>query len=123
MGLFGNHQHDFEANITILPLGPDTRKTHPFNGIRWDFCLLEDLDDRGCAPNVSMVWPEFVDEEGVTIPVGVPLKGQLRALMHIVVPEMVEKHRQRLNVGSRFVCTEGSLTVAEGVVISLESMA
>lgn len=55
MGVFGDHRHSFEADITILPLGPDTRKTPPFNGIRWDFCLVEDLDERGWASEISMV--------------------------------------------------------------------
>ena len=123
MGVFGDHQHSFEADITILPLGPKTRKTNPFNGIRWDFCLIEDLDERGWAHEIYMVWPEFVDESGVSIRAGVPLHGRLRALMHIVDPEMVEKHRQRLKVGSRFVCTEGPRPVAEGVITSLSPMA
>ncbi len=61
MGVFGDHRHSFEADITILALGPDTRRTHPFNGIRWDFCRVEDLDERGWAREISMVWPEFVD--------------------------------------------------------------
>jgi hypothetical protein len=92
MGVFGDHLHSFEADITILPLGPDTRKTHPFNGIRWDFCRVEDLDERGWAREISMVWPEFVDESGTPIPAGVPLLGRLHALMHVVVPEMAEHH-------------------------------
>lgn len=123
MGVFGDHRHSFEADITILPLGPDTRKTHPFNGIRWDFCLVEDLDELGKARDISMIWPEFVDESGVSITAGVPLQGQLHALMHIIDPEKVEKHRQRLKIGSRFVCTEGPRPVAEGVVTSLSPMA
>ena len=122
MGIFGNLRHSFEADITILPLGPETRKTHPFNGIRWDFCLIEDLDAHGKAREVSMVWPEFVDDSGASIPANVPLQGRLHALMHIVVPEMVEKHRQRLHVGLRFVCTEGSRPVAEGGITSLSPM-
>lgn len=123
LGLFGNLRPHFEADITILPLGPATRSAHPFNGIRWDLCYPEDFDDRRLASIVSMVWPEFVDESGKTIPSDIPLKGQLRARMHIVFPEMVEKHRQRLKVGSQFYCTEGTRIVAEGVVTSWYSMA
>jgi hypothetical protein len=123
MGVFGDHHHHFEADITILPLGPETRKTHPFNGIRWDFCYLEDLDERGWAPEISMIWPEFVDDTGNSIPTGVSLQGRLHALMHVVVPEMIERHRERLRVGTRFVCTEGPRPVAEGVVTSLSPMA
>jgi len=123
MGVFGDHRHNFEADITILPLGPDTRSRHPFNGIRWDFCYAEDLDEGGRAREVSMVWPEFVDELGVSIAADVPLHGRLRALMHVVVPEMVERHLQRLRIGTQFVCTEGSRPVARGVVTSLSPMA
>lgn len=123
MGVFGDRRHSFEADIIIRPLGPDTRKTHPFNGIRWDFCRVEDLDERGWAREVSMVWPEFVDDAGAPIAYGVPLEGRLHALMHIVVPEMVEHHRQRLKVGSKFICTEGARPVADGIVTSLSPMA
>jgi len=122
MSIFGSHQHSFEADITILPLGPKTRNGHPFNGIRWDFCYVEDIDVRGLAPTVSMIWPEFVDDKNVPIPTDVPLQGFFRALMHIVSEEMVEWHQQRLEVGSRFVCTEGARIVAEGVVVSLSPM-
>jgi hypothetical protein len=123
MGVFGNRRHNFEADITIRPLGPGTRKTHPFNGIRWDFCRVEDLDDRGLPREISMIWPEFVDRDGSPIATGVPLQGCLHALMHIVVPEMVEHHRQRLKIGSKFVCVEGTRTVADGVIVSLSPMA
>lgn len=123
MGLFGNLKPHFEADITMLPLGPTTRSAHPFNGIRWDLCYPEDFDDRGLASIVSMVWPEFVDESGSALPSHVPLHGRLRARMHIVFPEMVEKHRQRLRVGSKFYCTEGARIVAEGVVKSWCPMA
>lgn len=118
MGLFGNLRPTFEADITILPQGPTTRRSHPFNGIRWDLCYPENFDARGLASIISMVWPEFVDASGKTIPTDVPLQGHLRARMHIVSPEMVEKHRQRLKVGSKFYCTEGARIVAGGVVTS-----
>lgn len=70
-----------------------------------------------------MVWPEFVDEAGASIVEGVPLGGRLHALMHIVAPEMIEQHRQRLKVGSKFICTEGARPVADGVVTCLAPMA
>lgn len=123
MGVFADHRPSFEADITILPLGPNTRKTHPFNGVRWDFCLVEDLDEEGGARTISMVWPEFMDETGIPIPNEVPLQGRLHALMHIVNAEMIQHFRARLKVGSRFVCTEGSRPVAKGVVTSLSPMA
>jgi hypothetical protein len=120
-GVFGDRQHDFEADIS--PLGPETRKTHPFNGIRWDFCYADDLDDDGRPRQISMIWPEFVDETGASILGGVPIEGRLHARMHIFVREAVELHRQRLTIGTKFYCAEGSRKVAEGIVTSLSPMA
>lgn len=122
-GVFGDRQHDFAAEISILPLGPETRRTHAFNGIRWDFCYADDLDERGQPRQISMIWPEFIDEAGVSIPTGVPIEGRLHARMHIFVREAVDLHRQRLAIGGRFYCVEGSRKVAEGVVTSLSPMA
>jgi len=118
VGLFGHSKHSFVAEITILPLGPKTRNTHPFNGVRWDFCYPEEVDESGRATQVSMTWPEFVDEHDQTISTDIPLQGRLRALMHISTAEMVEYHRKKLEVGTRFMCTEGSRIVAHGLVVS-----
>ena len=39
--------------------------------------------------------------------------------MHIVFDNMVEVHFQRLALGTKFFCMEGSRKVAEGIVTSL----
>ncbi len=122
MGIFGDHRHSFEADTDIQPLGRTARRTHPFNGIRWNFSYAVDLDDQGLASRVWMIWPEFVDSSGVSIDRTVPLQGRLHALMHIVDPESVELHRQRLKPSTRFVCTEGPRPVAGGVMTSLQPM-
>lgn len=74
MGIFGDYQRSFEATITILPLGPTTQLTHPFNGIRRDFCYMENLNERGWAVQTWMIFPEFVDGSGVAINGTVPLQ-------------------------------------------------
>lgn len=66
-----------------------------------------------------MIWPEFIDDAGVSIRKGVPIEGRLRARMHIFVREAVELHRPRLAIGTKFYCVEGSRKVAEGVVTGL----
>ena len=122
-GIFGKHKHNFEAEIEIFPLGDTTRSTHPFNGIRWDLRYAEDDDRPGDEKfQIYMVWPEFLDDDGNSIPHGVPLIGTYRALMHIVVEEMIDVHRQRVTVGTEFFCTEGRRKVAKGVVTSLSPM-
>jgi hypothetical protein len=65
MGVFGDLRHSFEAEITIRPLGPETRKTHPFNGIRWDFCRVEYLDERGWADPRSVFMSDERDSPAV----------------------------------------------------------
>lgn len=121
-GIFGEHPHNFEAEITIFPPGPTTGSSYPFNGIRWDFCYVEDLRPDGSVFDVNMIWPEFVDQSGHPISKDVPLKGTYRAKMHIIMDEMIAYHRDRLSVGTKFFCTEGARKVAEGVVTSLSRM-
>lgn len=120
--IFGDHQHNFEAEITIFPLGPTTRSSHPFNGIRWDFCYVEDLRPDGSVYEVNMIYPEFVDENGHAVADDIPLEGSYRARMHIVFGESIAYHRNRLTVGTKFYCTEGARKVAEGIVTSLSPM-
>ncbi len=102
--IFGKHKHNFEAEIEIFPLSDSTRSTHPFNGIHWDLRYAADDDLPGDQKfQIYMVWPEFLDDEGNSIPHGVPLEGTYRALMHIVVEEMIDVHRQRMTVGTEFI--------------------
>jgi len=113
------HDHNFEAEITIYPLGPETRTSHPLNGIRWAFAYADDLKNDGALIQISDVWPEFIDDGGETIARDVPLMGTLRARMHIVFPKMVKVHLKRLKVGTKFYCMEGARKCAEGIVTAL----
>lgn len=65
----------FQARITVYPLGPGTRKTHPFNGIRWAFAYADDINSDGLPNSVSDVWPEFIDDAGGAIPDEIPIQG------------------------------------------------
>lgn len=118
--LYGSNKHHFEAEITILPLGPNTRNTHPFNGIRWAFSYTDDWDSGNLT--VSDVWPEFIDENKNSIPCDIPLSGILNARMYIVCLEMVPIHMKRLLVGTKFYCTEGTRVCATGIVTKLEDI-
>jgi hypothetical protein len=122
MSTFGKSRAHFLAKINIYPCGPEpTRRDKPaFNGIRWSFIYAEDYEKY--APNnppISDVWPDFLDENGLAIVSGVPLIGSYTAKMHIIFDNMVEKHFERLKVGTKFYCTEGSMKTAEGVVTKL----
>ncbi len=113
---------DFEAEITILTAEQGGRRTPPHNYIRWDLGYAEDNppESKGNAPAIIyMICPNFLDEDGAPIPKGSPLRGTDRARMHIVVREMVEYHRSRLSVGTKFNCHEGSRVVARGTVTKL----
>jgi hypothetical protein len=114
-------ENQFLAEITIFPLGPDTRQANAFNGIRWAFSYANDDDANGREPETSDVWPEFLDQAGNALPSDVPLQGTIPARMHIVFPNMVGVHFNRLRVGTRFFCMEGSRKVASGIVTSLSA--
>jgi len=114
-------ENQFLAEITIFPPGPETREANAFNGIRWAFAYANDDYVNGIEPERSDVWPEFLDHAGNALPKDVPLQGTLPARMHIIFPNMVSVHFNRLRVGTRFFCTEGARKVASGVVTSLSA--
>jgi hypothetical protein len=113
---------DFEAEITILTKEQGGRTNPPHNYIRWDFGYAEDNPlepKRSLSANIYMIYPNFLDKNGAPIPKGIPLSGTFQARMHILVKDMVEYHRKRLSVGTKFNCHEGSRIVARGTVTSL----
>lgn len=112
---------DFEASIRILSFEEDGRQSPPFNGIRWDFCYVEDAP----AKHLWMIWPDFMDEQGNSLPTDELLSVgvNLAARMTILVDEMrVEVHRKRLAVGSMFYCHEGGKQVAVGQVTKITGL-
>lgn len=64
-----------------------------------------------------MIWPDFMDEQGDSLPTDAPLPigVNLVARMTVLVDEMrVEVHRKRLAVASMFYCQEGDKPVVVG---------
>lgn len=113
---------DFEATIRIFSTDEGGRMTPPFNGIRWDFAYA---DDDVLATGLYMIWPDFVDEAGDSLPTdqALPIRVALQARMTIVVDEMRSKlHRERIFVGAQFYCHEGSKRVASGTVTKVTGL-
>ncbi|MEO1549522.1 MAG: hypothetical protein AAFR93_03715 [Pseudomonadota bacterium] len=103
---------EFEAEITILTSDQGGRNKPPHNYIRWDFGYAEDK----LSETIHAIWPNFLDDCGSPIPKGIPLHGTLVARMHIVFRDVVDFHRSRIRVGTKFNCHEGSRVVAKGTV-------
>lgn len=112
---------DFEVIIRIFPTGEGGRQTLAYNGIRWNFCYADDLPEN----NQYMIWPDFYDEHGDSLPTDQPLPTDtyLPARMIILVEEMRERiHRSRIHEGVRFFCVEGNHRVAEGIVTRITGL-
>jgi len=113
---------DFEALIRIFRHDEGGRSINAFNGIRWDFAYEGDnIDETG----IYMIWPDFFDENGNSLPTDQPLPvdKELPARMTIVMDEMREKiHAHRIKKGLRFFCHEGGKRVAEGQVTKITSL-
>ena len=111
--------HDFEARVTILTEKDGGKRTVSFNGIRWSFVYAED-DPR---TESYMIFPDFHDDEGNSLPEDVPLKGTLNARMHVLFQESIDQvHGDRIAKGVEFYCTEGNRRVAKGVVTKLRGI-
>lgn len=113
---------DFEAIIRIFSTDEGGRMTPPFNGVRWDFAYAEDDVP---TTGLYMIWPDFVDEAGDSLPTdqALPIGVTLQARMTVVVDEMRSKlHRDRISVGTEFYCHEGSKRVAAGTVTKLTGL-
>lgn len=64
------------------------------------------------------------DNKGDAIPKDVPLKGTVRARMHIVSRELANSlHRDRIHVGTKFFAMEGARKVANGTVTKITGLA
>lgn len=113
---------DFEARIRILRKDEGGRSVDAYNGIRWDFAYEgDDIEKTG----IYMIWPDFHDENGNSLPTDQPLPVdcELLARMTIVTDDMREKiHRDRIEAGVRFFCHEGGKRVAVGQVTKLTGL-
>ncbi|KAF1054527.1 MAG: hypothetical protein GAK43_00810 [Stenotrophomonas maltophilia] len=111
---------DFEARIRLYRAEEGGRRQPAVNGIRWDFAYADDT-----ALTLYMIWPDFCDALGDSLPRDQPLPVgvELRAWMTVVNDEMrCTLHRQRLAPGTRFYCHEGPHRVAEGRITRLTGL-
>lgn len=109
------HPADFEVRYRFFRAEEGGLRTGPpFQGYRCDWAYEgDDLAKTG----VYMIWPEFLDAEGVPLPDGerVPRSGQ--ASMWILSGELRKQiHCRRIQEGTRGYFMEGSRKVAEAVV-------
>jgi translation elongation factor EF-Tu-like GTPase len=113
-------QPEFEATIRIFSTEEGGRITPPHNRIRWDFNYADELPQVG----IYMIHPVFVNGSGDALPDGVPMPigVDLHAQMTIIIEQMRAFHRERLSVGTRFFCCEGSRRCAAGVVTKITGL-
>ena len=112
---------DFEALIRIFSTEEGGRFTPPFNGIRWDFGYADDAP----GSTIYMIWPDFFDAAGDSLPTDQPLPigVEIPARMAVVVDEIrTSYHRERIRVGTYFFCHEGSKRVAAGHVTRITGL-
>jgi hypothetical protein len=114
--LYQNHDpEDFQAKIRFLTIEEGGRRKYA-NGSRFDFQYSED------SKNIYMIHPDFFDNNGNSFSVDtfLPLNEWFDARMYIVVAEMREQvHRERIKVGTKFYCCDGSQHIAEGIVTEI----
>ncbi len=109
----------FEVQYRFLREDEGGRKSPPRQHVRWDF--MYEGDDP-LKDGISMVWPEFVSEEGSVLPEGeVPVSGKAR--MFIVNPDRSAFHRARVKPGVHGFLMEGSRKVARCEVTAVLGLA
>jgi hypothetical protein len=74
--------------------------------------------DDPSTDGISMIWPEFLDDQGQVLPEGeVPMCGL--ADMYVVDPERRPFHQTRVRESTRGHFMEGARKVADCVVVEL----
>ena len=109
----------FEVRYRFLTEDEAGRTGPPRQHVRWDFMYEGDDPFRD---GISIIWPEFVSEDGSVLPEGeVPLSGKAR--MFIINPERNAFHRARVKAGVRGFFMEGSHKAAQCEVTSVLGLA
>ncbi|HEX7063189.1 MAG TPA: hypothetical protein VF200_14555, partial [Woeseiaceae bacterium] len=96
---------DFEAMIRIFPASEGGLEAPRFNGIRWNFSYASDYAADREVTQLYMIWPDFSDQFGNSLPRDRPLPVgiELPARMSVLDDEMREKvHRARIRPGVEF---------------------
>lgn len=104
---------DFRVTYRLFTTEEGGRKTPAYQGIRWDIRYAEET-----RPHNWMVYPEFIDPDGFSIPNG-PFASAGRADMFILDPNLLDFHRQLIYPGTRGYFMEGSTRVGVWEVTEL----
>ena len=107
-------QADFEVRYRFLTSGEGGRRTGPpFQHYRCDWSYEGDDPSKG----IYSIYPEFLAQDGLLIPEGVPVPISGIATMWILSHDMrVQVHRARIREGITGYFMEGARRVAEAVV-------
>ena len=100
------HRADFRVKYIFRSAENGGRIQLPYQGLRCDFYYHD-----GQRDIISMVWPEFEDENGKIIledKTSVPKEGT--ALMWIALPERRILHQNNIKVGLKCFFWEGKIT-------------
>lgn len=112
---------DFEAVIRIYTAAEGGRQSPPFNGIRWDSAYADDPP----AKELFMIYPDFYDDHGDSLPMDRPLPLSIDLPARMVVlndPLRITLHRSRIREGTRFYRQEGPKRVSEGRVTRITGL-
>jgi len=119
-----NIRNDFEVKYRFLTEAEGGRRTGtPYQGYRCDWIYDADETAPSDKLQVWMIWPIFVNEDGIPLRNGTQVPAEGDARMLIVDDQLRESvHRQRLAVGVKGFLVEGSKRVAEATVTKLVAL-
>jgi len=117
--------NDFEVVYRFLTETEGGRRTGtPYQGYRCDWLYEEDNAAPPGKLQLWMIWPIFVDEDGIPLRNGTQVSPEGTARMLIVNDQLRESiHRQRLVAGVKGFFMESSKRVAEATVSKLVALA
>jgi uncharacterized protein (DUF433 family) len=102
--VFGR-EADFQVTYRLFTEEEGGRHTPAYQGILWDIRYADET-----RPHNWMVYPEFIDPDGIPIPSG-PFAPVGRANMFVLNPDLRSVHRQFISPGTRGYFVEGSRRV------------
>ena len=92
-------------------------------GIRSDWVYAEDFPETIHQPSgqkmFSMIWPIFVDENGLEYSQSENIPAEGFADMYIINPEMKSFHRRLLRIGTKGMLVRGSYILANTEVVDI----
>ena len=121
---FEDLRNDFEVRYRFLEPEEDGRKTgQPYQGYRCDWRYAEFDENQTEKLQMWMIWPIFLDSDGVPLLGGTHVARVGTARMFILNEELRKTvHRERIRLGTRGYFMEGSRRVAEAEVIRVVTL-